>query len=451
MGKNKISEKIKILLICTESDIIDLFYQSFSDTAFMLKTVKCAVDGFETAKKIIPHIIIFDLNIESKNGFEFCEDIKRERLLSNSIFLLLTELQKNDDELWQKAYKADIDDILFKPIEKAAILFKIKFFEKLIVSYDKIDELSVGYEKAIGYLNKYKIRFNELGKALIKEKDLLHNSLKQITLMSRERDDRNKKLLELGKFYHESHQSVISVLSEITNSWGGIYRKHSKNVAEISVFIAKEQKLSPNDINNIQTAALLHEIGLLLLPSNLWESCTDNLTPLTKELLEKHSIKGSKLLKNLSGFEEISKIIRHLYEHVDGTGYPDGLKRRKIPICSRIIAVVDFFDTLAYGEKEKPIEDVLEILEQESGGKFDATVVYSLRRYINQNYESVLDGMSEVSIYKLEAGMELASGMFTVHGALLLPAGTVLSDKSLEKIIQYSRVDSLEEMVFIKK
>ncbi|OQY12487.1 MAG: hypothetical protein B6I31_03075 [Desulfobacteraceae bacterium 4572_19] len=447
MGKNKISEKIKILLVSRKPEIIELFSYCLADDIFVFKVVQDVAQGLKTVRKLIPHIIICHLDTNGDDGILFCEDIRNNSLTSDLIFLLLSN--KHDDSIWQKGYKAGVDDIVFLPVGKAVIASKIKLFVRMLSNRDMIDKLSTKYEKVLHYLDDYKVRYKDLSRTLSKEKELLYNSLKQITLMVKEREEKNKELVELNKFYHNNRQSLVSVLTEIITSRGGLHREHSKKVAEIAVFIAREQKLSSKDIDNIQTAALLHEAGLLLLPEVQMEECINDFAPKMMEGVIQHPVKGSALLEIITGFEDVAKIIRHIHEHADGTGYPDGFKRRKIPIGSRIISVANFFDTLAYRKRKFSVADVLKMIDREVGSKFDANIVYQLRRYINRYPEQISDRTVEINLYALKQGMKLAAAIFTIHGAMLLPEGTILSEESLNRILQYDKVDPLKEMVFI--
>ena len=144
-------------------------------------------------------------------------------------------------------------------------------------------------------------------------------------------------------------------------------------VSNYAVLLARALKLPKKDIENLRLAAILHDIGklgikekILLKPSSL-----DN-----KEYAEvkKHSEIGADIVKPLKFFNDIISIIKYHHENYDGTGYPEGLKGKEIPLPAQILALADSYDALtshrayrkAYSHKE-----AVRIMKQQSGKKFN--------------------------------------------------------------------------------
>ena len=107
--------------------------------------------------------------------------------------------------------------------------------------------------------------------------------------------------------------------------------------------------------------------------------------------MQRHSEIGERIVAAAPTLQEIAPIIRHAHERIDGTGYPDRLERDQIPICSRIIAVVDAYDAMT---SERPYqqamssEDAVAELRNNAGTQFDPTVVAAFTSILAETFPS---------------------------------------------------------------
>ncbi|BAH39538.1 MAG TPA: HD-GYP domain-containing protein [Gemmatimonas aurantiaca] len=121
---------------------------------------------------------------------------------------------------------------------------------------------------------------------------------------------------------------------------------HSQRVSRYSRIIAQVVGLTPKEIDRISVAALLHDVGkiheifapILMKPGRL--------TPEERAIMELHPIKSAELVAKISDLQDIVPAVRHHHENWDGTGYPDQLKGREIPLGSRIIMFADTIDAM---------------------------------------------------------------------------------------------------------
>lgn len=153
--------------------------------------------------------------------------------------------------------------------------------------------------------------------------------------------------------------------------------EHSINVTWYSLFLANKVGIDSEGIKIILEAALLHDIGKSFIPATILAK-TDKLTEEEFEIIKQHSIYGETWTSSFTS-KRISKIIRHHHEYLDGSGYPDGLKKEDIdPLC-HIITVVDIFDALssnrAYRKGLSPFEAYIILIEEAAKGKIDITLV----------------------------------------------------------------------------
>lgn len=152
---------------------------------------------------------------------------------------------------------------------------------------------------------------------------------------------------------------------------------HSQRVTQYALAIAQELGLSSGDCEDLQLAALLHDVGKIGLPDEILLKA-GKLTSDEWEQVRKHPIWGEKILRPIKQLRRVASWIRHEHERWNGSGYPDGLKADEIPVPSRIIAVADAFDAITSDRsyrKAASARDAMIILEAAAGTEYDPEVV----------------------------------------------------------------------------
>jgi putative nucleotidyltransferase with HDIG domain len=167
-----------------------------------------------------------------------------------------------------------------------------------------------------------------------------------------------------------------------------IYTKqHSHRVSLYAMSIAEEMRCSQEEIDKLNVAGLLHDIGKIGTPDSILMKPA-RLTEAEFDIIKKHPITGSNIIGHLGMWLDEQAIIRHHHERFDGTGYPEGLKGEKIPLLSRILSVADVYDALTSDRsyrKKMPEEDVLKIIMENSGTQFDPRVIDAFLKCHRQN------------------------------------------------------------------
>jgi putative nucleotidyltransferase with HDIG domain len=159
---------------------------------------------------------------------------------------------------------------------------------------------------------------------------------------------------------------------------------HSQRVSELARVLAREMGLHLREVDNIATAALLHDIGKIYEEFAPILRKEGKLTPEEREIMHTHPARSADLvatISNLRGY--VQKCVRHHHENFDGTGYPDGIAGEEIPIGARIILVADTTDAMTTDRpyrKALPYERVVEELEMYSNTQFDPRVVSAFKR-----------------------------------------------------------------------
>lgn|GEM_PF-351255 len=153
---------------------------------------------------------------------------------------------------------------------------------------------------------------------------------------------------------------------------------HSQRVKDLAVKIAKALKLSQFEIADISTLGLLHDIGKIIVSSEILEK-PGRLTEAEYDQIKKHPAIGYRMLVGTSEFSSIAEGVLSHHERWDGKGYPKGIKGDEIPIEARIIAIADAYDAMTSSRPYRKVGMSLEKARQElingAGTQFDPEIV----------------------------------------------------------------------------
>jgi putative nucleotidyltransferase with HDIG domain len=174
---------------------------------------------------------------------------------------------------------------------------------------------------------------------------------------------------------------------------------HSQRVSTLAQIIAEDIGLRHSIVEKITTAALLHDIGKIDAAYASIILKESSLTPGEIEVIQTHAVRGSDLLQSLSSLDkDIILGVRHHHERYDGTGYPDGLVGKAIPIAARIIMICDAVDAML---SDRPYRNALTIdavraeLLKCAGTQFDPDIVAEVAKKDTLQRAERLVGRSE--------------------------------------------------------
>jgi HD-GYP domain-containing protein (c-di-GMP phosphodiesterase class II) len=149
--------------------------------------------------------------------------------------------------------------------------------------------------------------------------------------------------------------------------------RHARNVARLSVDLARGFSLSREDLVALAVGATLHDIGKLMVPAAVLET-PGELTSDEWGLVRTHPECGELLVSAHVCHPIVRSVIRWHHERVDGSGYPDGLRGAEIPLAARIVAVADAYEAIVatrpYSVARPPAVALAEIADR-AGSQFD--------------------------------------------------------------------------------
>ena len=191
----------------------------------------------------------------------------------------------------------------------------------------------------------------------------------------------------IASFEENQREQVLSMactlvsLVDLRDSYTG---GHSNRVAEYNRGTAVTLGLSYSDTNNSVMAGLLHDIGKIGVPDHVLLK-QGKLTDEEFELIKKHPEFGWMALKSVREFEEVSLMLLHHHERIDGGGYPGKLKGAQIPLGAKIIAVSDSYDALTTNRPYRTARsqgEALEELVRCRGTQFEPEVLDAFVKWI---------------------------------------------------------------------
>ncbi|MDI6703784.1 MAG: HD domain-containing protein [bacterium] len=166
---------------------------------------------------------------------------------------------------------------------------------------------------------------------------------------------------------------------------------HSKRIAKFSVWIAKGLDLSESEIEGIEEAAYLHDVGMCGIADQILLK-PGRFTEYEYSVVKHHAQIGACLVSPIKFPVDLAPIIRHHHERYDGWGYPDELKGEDIPIGARVLTVADVFNAKISNRSYRTglsFSEALDSLKEASGKQFDPKVVDVFLSAIKKRRESV--------------------------------------------------------------
>lgn len=164
---------------------------------------------------------------------------------------------------------------------------------------------------------------------------------------------------------------------------------HQRRVAHLACAIAAEMGLRKERINGIRTAATIHDIGKLSIPAEILTK-PGPLSNIERQLLETHPQAGYEILKGIEFPWPVAKIVQQHHEHIDGTGYPLGLKGDEILLEANIITVADVVEATASFRPYQPangIDFALTEIKDHRDQYYNSEAVYACLALFNKGFK----------------------------------------------------------------
>ncbi len=330
-----IPESSTILIVDDERAVLDSLKALLTRTGYTVQTVQDASRAVETAKELLPDLLLLDIHMPGKSGLQIIREMKQDAKLDHIPIIIVTGV--NDQSSRVEALQLGADDYLVKPPHIAELKARVKNLIKVKAFNDYLLDNKAVLEKMV------EVRTQQLN-------DTVHE-LKQASY------DTVLRLARAAEFRDEDTSF------------------HLQRMGGYAGILAREVGFSSEEAQNIQFASLVHDIGKMGVPDNILMK-PGKLTAEEWVVMKKHPEFGAHILDGTqSDLLKMGKMIALTHhERWDGKGYPEGLEGEEIPIEGRIAAIADVFDALSSDRvyrKAFSIEQSFSILLEERGTHFD--------------------------------------------------------------------------------
>ncbi|MGD9209655.1 MAG: HD domain-containing phosphohydrolase [Desulfobacteraceae bacterium] len=431
-----------LLFVDDETSILKSLKRLFRKDGYTILIAESAKLGLQKLAEVDGKVsvIISDQRMPEMNGAQFLE--KSKAIAPDAIRFLLTGYSDMDAAI-DAINKGGINRYLSKPWNDDELRMHVR---SALSQY----ELKLENER----LNKLTIEQNRELKQLNETLEQRVAERTQAILLQ------NKKLEVLNVRLEGSFTETIRLLTsliETVNSKLGGYMKHT---AQIAKEIAQNFNLDDSLATQIETAALLHDIGLLGLSSKMITKDPKLMDSNEIESYREHPVLAALTLQSIEQLRPVAKLILTHHERIDGKGYPNGLKGQNIPLGAKILAVAaDYCAVLDLWPKStKGLMDQakrylganllnevelaeISIMQAEiaalriefgAGKHYDVDVVNCLINKLNYGKEKPNTVWIEYTCIK--EGMTLMEDLRVSDGRLLLSKGTCLNDSAIKAI-----------------
>ena len=267
--------------------------------------------------------------------------------------------------------------------------YKIINFNKSALNYYNYSKYQLNY-KSIFKINKTNndIIKNKIKKALnndIFSSNFIHElgngELRNVITFYQPIEINDKIIIHSTIFDFDASPNIISDINKVSKIFIKIFESkfpflanHHNNVTKVTKIITEQLDINNKKKNLIEHSAKIHDIGSLLLPTELLYK--DNLTQNEYKIIREHPNYGYKLFKYLD--EDIAEIIYQHHEKIDGSGYPNKLENEEIRDEAKIILVAEFFTTMNIkrpNRKKTGFKKACQELKKHRGIKYDSKIV----------------------------------------------------------------------------
>ncbi len=178
-------------------------------------------------------------------------------------------------------------------------------------------------------------------------------------------------------------KDFVRTLTEVLEEVDPYTRHHSVRVSTYSVRLARGLRRPETEVEEIEYAALVHDLGKIGPQHQYILQKPGSLTHEEQRTLRAHPAAGAEIVAKVRTLRRVAEIVRSHHERPDGQGYPYGLRSADVPIGARILNVADAFDAMTSDRPYRralPVEAALRELERGAGTQFDDGVVRCLLR-----------------------------------------------------------------------
>ncbi|HVT11758.1 MAG TPA: HD domain-containing phosphohydrolase [Fimbriimonadaceae bacterium] len=337
--------KARILIVDDNSENLLLLGELLRFSGY--RKVQSETDSSKILELILswrPDLIILDLHMPNVSGFDILELI-RCTLPEDNFLPVLVFTADWTETTRKRALDLGAWDFITKPFNASELLLRVRNFLRMRQMHVQLERQKTSLESTVERRTRHVLRARA-------------EALECLARAGEYRDD--------------------------------VTGEHTRRVADMSAQIAEELGMAAATVEIIRISAPLHDLGKIGISDSLLLK-PGKLTPEEIDIMRKHAEVGALIIGNAKSpqLRKAREIALYHHENWDGSGYPFGISRNKIPISARIVAVADTFDALINERPYKrawPIQEAITEVQRQSGARFDPAIVEAFLRVCRKSF-----------------------------------------------------------------
>ncbi len=223
---------------------------------------------------------------------------------------------------------------------------------------------------------------------------VMQSRIRRIMELAELQNDLEGRLEEKTKLVEKVSLNAIMVIANTIDAKDAYTSGHSHRVAKCSEAIARELGWCEEDIQNLHSIALLHDIGKIGVPDAILNK-PSRLRDEEFEIIKRHPVIGNDILKDIHIIKNVAEGALYHHERYDGKGYPFGISGEDIPFCARIIGIADAYDAMTSNRVYRRGMDMIRVIEEFKkgrGSQFDPELTDLFLGMLEDKMDSMEDG-----------------------------------------------------------
>ena len=322
-----------VLIVEDNPTNIDLLVSTLN-AEYRLGIAKNGPKALDYAARQKPDLVLLDIMMPEMNGYEVCTRLKADPDTASIPIIFITAMSETVNKT--RGFELGAVDYITKPFHAAEVKARIRTHVSLEAMRRQLESQNVLLE-------------HEVDQKTTQIREMLDASIRSMALMVEIRDP-----------YTAGHQH---------------------RVAQLACAIAEKMGLTPETIDGIRIAGLLHDVGKIRIPVSIL-SRAGKLLAAEFEMIKIHPQISFDILKNIPFPWPVAQMVLQHHERLDGSGYPQGLSGDQILLEAKILAVADVTEANSSFRPYRPargIEAALLKIAQHKGEKYDADAVSACR------------------------------------------------------------------------
>lgn len=335
----------RVLVVSGEEDHIEAMIFALTSAGYRCETARDGIEALAKMKLDID-LMLLDLQLPGMDGYEVVENIRSNASYKDVPILVSCALE--DKQRCFRAIKAGATDLILKPVDEMELQVRADSLLKMKHTRDTFKDYQVKLEDIVDK------RTADLSKAL-------------------------EDMAAARRSTQAAHIETIRRLSIAAEYKDDETAAHIQRMSRYSALIARELNLPQSEVEIISHASLMHDVGKIGIPDVILFKPKE-LNASEWEIMQRHTNIGGRILEGSSSKVMLAGQIIAMSHHEkwDGTGYPQGLKGKEIPLWGRICCVADVYDALTSNRPYKSAyssDKAMKIMTAESGLHFDPAIM----------------------------------------------------------------------------